>query len=252
MYSTRGGGSSAASRSAIDEAVVGAEGVDEPAVLAPDVDDQRLAGRAGRGRSARPGQSTPLAASVSAANRPKTSSPTRPQIAARTPSRARSTAALAAPPPMFSTRSSAITSSPAAGRWSIGGAEVVGHDQPGADDGDSPRRRTTGVDTALAIAGSRIGAGGRLATTAAGRSAASNDRAAESAARRCRPGIESSGVRQTRVVDRGDDLVAGGVGGAVPGRLPISSSISATVSTSRSIRASVSRSRSSRCSSRRR
>ena len=55
------------------------------------------------------------------ANRPKMSSPTRAQIVAVTPSRARSTAVLAAPPPMFKTSSSTAISSPALGKWSSGG-----------------------------------------------------------------------------------------------------------------------------------
>ena len=45
----------------------------------------------------------PVVTRVSVANRPKMSSPTRAQIAALTPSRARSTAVLAAPPPILRT-----------------------------------------------------------------------------------------------------------------------------------------------------
>ena len=63
-------------------------------------------------------------------------------------------------------------------------------------------------------------------------------------------------ARSRRIIDRCDDLVASQpcptVSGSSVGRLPISSSISATDRTSRSIRASVRRSSSSRCSSRRR
>ena len=44
MCSTRGGCSSTASRSAATKPGVGADAVDEPPVLAPDVDDQGLAG----------------------------------------------------------------------------------------------------------------------------------------------------------------------------------------------------------------
>ena len=61
-------------------------------------------------------QSIPRLCRVSVANRPKLSVPTRAQIAVRTPSRARSTAVLAAPPPMFKTRLSTAINSPGRGK----------------------------------------------------------------------------------------------------------------------------------------
>src|SRR5581483_4242504 len=53
-------------------------------------------------------------------NRPNASSPTQPTAATRTPSLARSIAAFDAQPPMFSSRWSVITSSPAFGQCEMG------------------------------------------------------------------------------------------------------------------------------------
>ena len=84
------------------------------------------------------------------ANRPKMSSPTRAQTAAVTPSRARSTAVLAAPPPMF--KHQLVDRDQLAGPGQVveRRAEMVGHHQPGADDGDRGRGRRGELDTAAA------------------------------------------------------------------------------------------------------
>ena len=114
------GGSSSGVEVGGREALVGAEGVDEAAVLPLHVDDQRLARGQRRGRRrARRRRRRGRPASRPRTGRRRRRRPCR-RPPTRTPSRARSIAAFEAQPPMFRTSSSAMTSSPAAGRWSIG------------------------------------------------------------------------------------------------------------------------------------
>ena len=168
------------------------------------------------------------------------SSPTRAQIAAVTPSRARSTAVLAAPPPMFNTSSSTVTSSPALGKWSSGGQRWSATTEPGADD--------RGVRRGRARRARHGGGSHAVVETSMSRQARRSRASLERVVSRSRPrDHDGLSIEATTSSPRSR---APTVSGSSVGRLPIISSISATDRTSRSIRASVRRSSSSRCSSR--
>ena len=204
--------------------------VDEPPILAPDVDDQGLARRQRRvDLQRRAVDPVRYAASRSRTGRRCRRRPGRRSPPGR-PSRARSTAVLAAPPPMFKTSSSTVTSSPGRGqvieiggqRWSAttSPAQTTGRRRGvrgrGRHELQAPGRWMSGR-TVEPIYPRDVRACEQLLAATERRHDGLSIDATTSFCRRTRRGSSSSITR-----------------------LPISSSISATVRTSRSIRASVS------------
>ena len=151
------------------------------------------------------------------ANRPKMSSPTRAQIAAVTPSRARSTAVLAAPPPMFKTSSSTVISSPARGRWSSGGqrwsattrpAQTTGRrgrgDRGRGRHGDGPRAMQRRCPAGSTIAGEVPATGAQSVARRVTTDCRSRRRSRRSRARDSEPFLLVGRALADQLLDLGD------------------------------------------------
>ena len=124
---------------------VRAEGVDVAAVLADDGDDHRLRRADARRVRRTPLVSIPRARRSRSTKSPSTSSPTRPQTAAGTPSLPSTIAVFAAQPPGWTRKSPVATSSPAAGSRCERRDEDVGDEDADAESGAAHASATTVV-----------------------------------------------------------------------------------------------------------